>query len=26
MKVDQAWLHDTIEVKGKKEPLTVYTI
>ena len=24
--VDQAWLHDTIEVKGKKEPLTVYTI
>ena len=26
MKVDQAWLHDTIEVKGKKKPLTVYTI
>ena len=26
MKVNQAWLHDTIEVKGKKEPLTVYTI
>ena len=24
--VDQAWLHDTIEVKGKKKPLTVYTI
>ena len=26
LQVDQAWLHDTIKVKGKGEPLTVYTI
>lgn len=26
LQVDQAWLHDTIEVKGKAKPLKVYTI